>query len=359
MCQIARWLNKARKTDIFSFSATFPPSEQHTFVGETSPLSRFRKRIGVEGMEIIESEIFDVLSHAGLVKKDMALLDSTVLTARIAYPNDIALLFKALKKMRTLLHKHLMASEWDHAELKTRWRVFNLERKTASHGVWLAEFYEYFSQGLKQMESVGMANPVFEILNQQTQLKLRGDKHIPERLVSLADCDARPIVKGKKHPKCEFGTSLQMGFNRQGFLIVLETSRGQPYDSTRYLPLLEQFKDRLGSYPKHVVTDLGYRSDENRRQTPEAVKQVFLGKRSDVSPKSQASCCSARSATEGFIAAAKSQYGFRQSRYWGLVGHRIWSKLSQAGYNLKKMMQCYRADQLSETVQIKLGLLSG
>ena len=300
-----------------------------------------------------------MLSNAGLVKADIALIDSTVLNARIAYPNDITLLFKALKKMHNLLHKQQIASDWNHDELKKRWRSFNLERKNATHLVWLEEFYGYFSQGLRQIQGMGLDNPAFEILNQQTQLKLKGETQIAERLVSLDDLDARPIVKGKKRPKCEFGTSLQMGFNRQGFLITTEILIGQPCDSARYLPLLEEFKDRLGSYPKKVVTDLGYRSDENRRLTPDAVKKVFLGKSSDVSKKDLKSCRSARSATEGFIAAAKSQYGFGQSRYWGVIGHRIWSKLSQVGYNLRKMMQLYRADKLSEKVQFKLGLLSG
>jgi transposase, IS5 family len=175
-------------------------------------------------------------------------------------------------------------------------------------------------------------------------------------LVSLDDLDARPIQKGKHHPKTEFGTTLQMTFNRQGFLITTENFIGQPNEKTLYGDTLERFRKRMGTYPGGTVTDLGFRSAKNRQLHHNDIDYVFMGKSSDVDEAYQAACRSARSATEGFIAVAKHLRGFGQSLYRGLVGAAIWSRLNQCAYNLKKVLQLYRCEALSEATLRKLRL---
>ena len=69
-------------------------------------------------------------------------------------------------------------------------------------------------------------------------------------------------------------------------------------------------------------------------------------------------CQKARAATEGFIAVAKNLRGFRKSMYHELKGHRIWSLLCQAAWNLKKFFQLYSADEIEEDCLIKLGILT-
>lgn len=197
---------------------------------------------------------------------------------------------------------------------------------------------------------------VLTLLKEQTQQKLAGQRHIENRLVSLDDLDARPIQKGKSHPKTEFGTTLQMTFNRQGFLITTDNFIGQPNEKTLYAPTLERFRTRMGTYPDGAITDLGFRSAKNRKLHQDDIDYVFMGKSSDVDEAQQAACRSARSATEGFIAVAKNLRGFGQSLYRGLAGATIWSRLNQCAYNLKKFLQLYRHEALSEATLMKLRL---
>jgi hypothetical protein len=175
-------------------------------------------------------------------------------------------------------------------------------------------------------------------------------------LVSLDDLDARPIQKGKRHPKTEFGTTLQMTFNRQGFLITTDNFIGQPNEKTLYGDTLARFRKRMGTYPGSAVTDLGFRSAKNRKLHHEDIDYVFMGKSSDVDEAHQVACRSARSATEGFIAVAKNLRGFGKSLYRGLLGATIWSRLNQCAYNLKKFIQLYRNEALSEQTLMKLRL---
>ncbi|NWH06588.1 hypothetical protein HXW94_16620 [Desulfobacter latus] len=90
---------------------------------------------------------------------------------------------------------------------------------------------------------------------------------------------------------------------------------------------------------------------------PKDTSHIFLGKSSDVDEKEQDYCRKGRSATEGFISVAKNLRGFGLSLYRGIDGDRIWSLLCQIGYNLKKFIQLYNDEEISEESLMKLGLL--
>lgn len=144
------------------------------------------------------------------------------------------------------------------------------------------------------------------ILDEQTQLKLEGQRSIQDRLVSLDDPDARPIQKGKRHPKTEFGTTLEFSFNRQGFMITTENFIGHPNDQTLFSPTLKRFEQRMGGYPDGAITDRGYRSPKNLKLHAKELDYTFMGHSADVKASQKEIAISARSATEGFIAVAKT-----------------------------------------------------
>lgn len=350
-----------------------PDPDLTTFMNP-STLCRFRKRVGQDGITLIEDEVFSCLKHANVIEADMMLMDATVLDSPIIYPTDVRLLYKAFDKMAILATEGQMARWWDTAHLKRRWRAYHLDRDNRKP--YLDEFYTLFQPalaGLKErLEQLDeplddrQGNSLkarwrrllelLKRLDEQTAQKVAGERHIEHRLVSLDDLDARPITKGKRHPKTEFGTTLQMAFNRQGFMITTENFIGQPNEKTLYPNTLERFRQRMAAYPNVAVTDLGYRSAKNRKLHQQDIDHVFMGKSSDVDETHQEACRSARAATEGFIAVAKNLRGFGQSLYRGLVGATIWSRLNQCAYNLKKFLQLYCDEALSEETLMKLRL---
>ena len=105
-----------------------------------------------------------------------------------------------------------------------------------------------------------------------------------------------------------------------------------------------------------LPTFIHHSSLSNIKNLPPETVNVFMGRTSDVCEEKQEFCLKARSATEGFIAAAKNLRGFGRCLYSGLKGHRIWSLLCQTAYNLKKFLQLYFADGIKEESLIKLGL---
>ena len=114
----------------------------------------------------------------------------------------------------------------------------------------------------------------------------------------------------------------------------------------------------MGDNPDTVITDLGFRSRDNRKNTPESISNVFLGRSGDVDERQRDFCCKARSATEGFIAVAKNLRGFGRSLYRRLHGDKVWTLLCQTAYNLKKLLQLYRDEKLETQSLEILGLLT-
>ena len=349
-----------------------PDTELADFVNPCV-LCRFRQRLGEKGIAIIETEVFEFLRKAGIVKGDTLMMDSTALSSNIIYPNDVMLIHKAFGKMEIFARNHELSLWWDNPHIKKRWRAFGRAKKR-ERVAYLTEFYALFVPALEtfrtHVESLGAATEVsvprkekaqellalLTLLSDQTKQKLAGEQHIDNRIVSLDEVDARPIKKGKTFPSCEFGTTLQMSFNRQGFMITTENLIGNPGDKTLYGDTLGLFQKRMGNDPDTVITDLGFRSRDNRKNTPESISNVFLGRSDDVDEDQRDFCCKARSATEGFIAVAKNLRGFGRSLYHRLHGDRIWTLLCQTAYNLRKFLQLYRDKELADNSLAILGL---
>ena len=332
-----------------------------------STLCRFRQRVGQAGISVIEDQVFKYLKRADVINADMMLMDATVLESPIIYPTDVRLLYKAFDKMAALAIQAQLEQWWDQAHLKQRWRAYHLNQK--DRRPYLQEFYTLFQPAFAGFAQHHRTLPegalkerwrhlleVLSILDEQTQQKLAGRRHIDHRLVSLDDLEARPIKKGKSYPSTEFGTTLQMTFNRQGFMITTDNFIGQPNEKTLYGPTLERFRQRMQAYPGTAVTDLGVRSAHNLNLQSQAIDHIFMGQSADVDETQQEACRQARSATEGFIAVAKHLRGFGRSLYRGLNGAALWTRLSQCAYNLHKFLQLYRAEALEDRTLIKLRL---
>lgn len=345
-----------------------PDDRLMTFVNP-STLCRWRQRLGKEGPLIIEAQVFTHLKRAAVIDADMMLMDTTVLESPSMYPTDVRLLSKAFGKLAAGAREGQSALWGDPTHVKQRWRAsnLNLQDRLAS----LQEFSTVFVPALARCAAPLDPLPpsplrqrwshllaVLTLREKPTQQKLAGETHIAQRLVSLDDRDARPIKKGTSSPSTALGTTLQMTFNRPGFLITTDNFMGQPNDTTLSGATLERFRKRMQAYPGTAVPDLGFRSAKNLKRNAQEIAQVFRGRSADVDEAHQEACRKARSAPEGFIAVAKHLRGFGRSLSRGLHGATRWTRRSQCAYNLQKFLQLYRAEALEESPLLKLHLSS-
>jgi IS5 family transposase len=93
----------------------------------------------------------------------------------------------------------------------------------------------------------------------QTRERLSG--HTPagaNRVVSLHDADARPIVKGRLGKPVEFGYKAQLVDNEDGVILDHNIEQGNPPDAPMLEPAIQRIKRRTGRAPRAVTADRGY-----------------------------------------------------------------------------------------------------
>ena len=86
---------------------------------------------------------------------------------------------------------------------------------------------------------------------------------IADRLVSLADPDARPIRKGKPGRPTEFGYTLLLAEEERGFIADHQVERGNPPDAPQLVPAVSRVIAVTGQAPGTVVGDRGFGTAAN------------------------------------------------------------------------------------------------
>ena len=179
---------------------------------------------------------------------------------------------------------------------------------------------------------------------EQIRKRLAGEP-ISDRLVSLADPDARPIRKGKAGKPTEFGSVHQIAEitphtrkGARGFVLPPATAPGNPGEE-KLLPATIAELERLGLKPAEVAVDGGFpvRSTSAAFESLEPERLFIAGKRSTAagaSKRTRDRLASYRTGSEGRISHLKRDYGLRRSRLRGEQGTKTWVGWSALAYNL-------------------------
>jgi IS5 family transposase len=172
----------------------------------------------------------------------------------------------------------------------------------------------------------------------QITKRLAGEK-ITERVVSMADPEARPIGKGKLGKRYEFGYVFQLAEitantrrGARGLLLPAPTKVGSPNES-ELLPTTATELARLGLKPREVALDGGFPPEASNAVLGEA--SVFIaGRQQPAARRSRKRLASYRVGCEGRISHLKRSYGLRRSRLRGHQGARTWVGWAILAYNL-------------------------
>jgi transposase, IS5 family len=98
---------------------------------------------------------------------------------------------------------------------------------------------------------------------EQTYQKLEGENHIPERIVSLYDPEARPIRRGKLKQPNEFGITVYIEQDKSGIIVHYDLKEGCPSDKTEAVPFVKQMKKQIKTVPKEAAFDKGFYTSNN------------------------------------------------------------------------------------------------
>jgi IS5 family transposase len=185
-----------------------------------------------------------------------------------------------------------------------------------------------------------LADRCAKISKQITQ-RVQGEK-ICDRLVSLADPDARPIRKGKLGKPTEFGYVAQIAEvtpntrrGARGLIVPAASLPGNPVENA-LLPQTIAELDKLGLTPREVALDGGFTLGPTQDAVSDlAPERLFIaGRQQPGSRRTQRRLQRYRTGAEGRISHLKRGYGLRRSRLKGDDGQKTTTGWSILAYNL-------------------------
>jgi transposase, IS5 family len=174
----------------------------------------------------------------------------------------------------------------------------------------------------------------------QIRQRVAGEK-ITDRIVSLADPDARPIRKGKIGRPTEFGYVSQLAEvtehtkpGARGLILPASHALGNPSENT-LLPGTVAELMRLGITPREVALDGGFQPTPTNATLAElGAKTVFIaGHQEPASRHTKRRLARYRTGAEGRVSHLKRRYGLDRTRLKGDEGEQIWTEWAILAYN--------------------------
>jgi len=167
----------------------------------------------------------------------------------------------------------------------------------------------------------------------QTKEVIKGNRHLPRRLVSLFDTGARPIRRGKSRTDTEFGRKVLLGETDHGIITTYDVLEENPSDTALLKPAVKRHRRLFRKRLKTVAGDRGLYSQANEDWLKgSGVKQVSIPKRGRISEERRSyqkqpwfrRLQRFRAGIEARISLLKRKFGLRRSRLRGSPGVNIW-----------------------------------
>lgn len=167
----------------------------------------------------------------------------------------------------------------------------------------------------------------------QTREVIKGNRHLPRRLVSLFDTGARPIKRGKARTDTEFGRKVLLGETDHGIITTYDVLEENTADTALLKPAVKGHRRLFRKRLKAVAGDRGFYSQANEDWLKNTVvKQVGIPKRGKVGGERRIYQKQSwfkrlqrfRAGIEARISLLKRKFGLKRSRLRGSPGANIW-----------------------------------
>jgi transposase, IS5 family len=336
------------------------PYYQH-FTGETffqhrppidpSSLTRWRNRIGEEGVEWLLTKTIEAGKASGAVEEkslERVAVDTTVMEKAIAHPTDARLYERARSKLVTLaraaevplrqsyarLAPRLAAQAGRYAHAKQFKRMRKALRRLKGY---VGRVRGDILAHLGSVPAGALRERLLEALALTGRLLQQGPKD-RGKLYSLHAPEVDCISKGKARVRYEFGTKVSVATTLiGGFVVGMRALPGNPYDGHTLAEALEQIEILTDRHPSLAVVDRGYRG-----HGVETTRVLISGTRRGLTPI-LAKLLRRRSAIEPEIGHMKTDGRLARCPLKGATGDAIFAVLCACGHNIRKILAHLRA----------------
>ena len=349
-------------------------------VPDESTVRKLVRRLGAEVIEVICRTVSaKATTGAERFVVRAARIDSTVVEADVRYPTDLGLAADATKTLareaagvaelagpgaprvqdrsraveRRLrrLNRTLAARTGQGKEtaLRLTGEAGRLVERSIGQARKVAERLRRRARGRGADTKLAAARRVEEAADRASKVaaqirKRTGGEKIRDRLVSLADPDARPIRKGKLRAPTEFGYVVQLAElcentrrGARGLIVPAASEIGSPNEPD-LLPTTAAELDRLDLKPSELALDGGFYPDSVAAQLPGPDRVFVAGRQSAGSRRTDRRLARFRVGIEGRISHLKRRYGLKRTRLKGHDGARAWVAWGILAYNLDTLV---------------------
>lgn len=323
---------------------------QHRLPIDPSSMTRWRKRLGENGVEKLLEQTIEAAKKGRVIKErslERVIVDSTVMEKAVAFPTDSRLLERGrqhLVRLSELLGLKLrqnynrqaprmavQVARYAHARQFKRMQSELKRLRTVVGRVWrdIERQMVNVTDTRLQERASGILARVKRLLEQK-----RGDKN---KLYSLHAPEVECIGKGKARQPYEFGVKVSVAVtHREGLVVGMKSLPGNPYDGHSLAGALQQVGVLTGTMPKAVFVDKGYRGVEI-----EGTDIWRSGQKRGVTASIR-KAIHRRSMVEPMIGHMKTEGRLNRNWLQGAEGDAIHAVLCGAGHNLRLILRAIR-----------------
>ena len=318
---------------------------------DPSSLTRWRKRVGEEGVETLLAASIDAARRGGVIQKasmQQVIVDTTVMPKAIAHPTDSRLLDKS--------RQHLVKAAEDHG-LRLRQNYNRVAPRLAAQiGRYAhAKQFKRMRKAVRTLRTrVGRvhrevqrqlhvlpeaAKTKVQDLLQRTGRILTQRTKDKNKLYALHAPEVECISKGKARTPYEFGVKVSIATTlKEGLVVGMRSMPGNPYDGHTLAETLEQVGILTGTDrpPATAIVDKGYRGVEI-----EGVRILRSGQRRGITRTLKA-MIRRRSAIEPAIGHMKMDGRLGRNPLKGALGDALHAVMCGAGHNMRLILAALR-----------------
>ena len=342
-------------------------------VPDPSTLMKLTKRLGPGLLEELDAELLALAVERKVLRSRRLRVDTTVVEADIRSPTDSGLCAHAVSRLTRLAKRIKRAGLAPRARLRDRRRsvgkrvraisaarVF-ARRELATIDRLTAEIAQRAKQTAREARTLARSArrgarrkrvsvalverlerelEAAEQILAQTDLRLAGQRTIPDRRVSLVDPDARPIRMGSPRRPTEFGYKARVADTAEGFVIADVPERGGPVDASLLEGAIAKAK-KAGMQVRSVYADRGFgTSTGDAALSRHRIRDPIIPRQQRAAPVEHSRNWKRRyryrNGLEGRISQLKRK-GLRRTRLRSLEGAQTWVGGITLAHNLQRI----------------------
>jgi IS5 family transposase len=316
---------------------------QHALPIDPSQMTRWRQRIGEEGVErllqatVTAGKITRTITEGSL---DKVIVDTTVQPKAVEHPTDA-------RQYRKVHQAMLKIAEQEGITLRQSYRKL-MARAFQKHGGHAkAKQFKRARKVLRSLKTMAgrvmrdverkMSDAAFEA-HKGTMIKaeliLTQKRTTRGKIYSLHAPEVECIAKGKAHKPYEFGVKVSLAVtHKEGFVVGIQSCPGNPFDGHTLDGQLDQVERITGKVPETTFVDRGYKghgvSAERSRVLISGTRKLGYTLKRHLRR---------RSAVEPEIGHMKVDGLLGRNFLKGMKGDAINAVLCGAGHNLRKIL---------------------